>query len=419
MQKPNILFILNSSKKDSNGESPIYLRITIAKERASVSTGHKAKPGDWNTTSQRINGKSEKSVLFETYADTIRFRILQIQNELLATGQSLTPKSILNRLSNNEPDAMTLIQAFQRHNSDIFSLIGKDITRTTYNRYLVTERKIQAFLRSSYKVQDIALKNLNIKFIADFEHYLKVNDDNCQNTASKHLKNLKKVIRFSITNQWLQADPFSTYRCRSTPTDRGFLTKTELKLIEEKEFATERLSVVRDLFIFGCYTGLSYSDIQKLNQSHISTDENGTDWIILNRKKTGVESVFPILPKAKEILTKYADYPECRYKGLLLPIRSNQRMNEYLGEIGTLCGVKKRITCHLARHTFATTITLANGVSTETVAKMLGHKNLRTTQIYAKMTLGRIASEMNRVSSLLNNPKNDTNDCRTINQRGL
>lgn len=407
MQKPNILFILNSSKKDTNGESPIYLRITIAKERASVYTGHKAKPGEWNTTSQRINGKSEKSVLFEAYADTIRFRILQIQNELLAVGQTVTAKTILNRLSNNELDAMTLIQAFKHHNKDIFSLIGKDITRSTYNRYLVTKRKVQAFLKSTYKVQDIALKNLTIKFIADFEHYLKVNDNNSQNTATKHLKNLKKIIRFSITNQWLQADPFSTYRCRSTPTDRGYLTIAELKLIEEKQFSTERLSTVRDLFVFGCYTGLSYSDIQKLNKSHISTDENGTEWIILNRKKTGVESVFPILPKAKEILVKYADSPECRYKGVVLPIRSNQRMNEYLGEIGTLCGINKRITCHLARHTFATTITLANGVSTETVAKMLGHKNLRTTQIYAKMTLGRIASEMSRVSSFLNNPKID------------
>jgi hypothetical protein len=153
MQKPNILFHLNSSKKDTNGESPIYLRITIAKERASVYTGHKAKPGEWNTTSQRINGKSEKSVLFEAYADTIRFRILQIQNELLATGQTLTPKAILNRISNKVQDTMTLLQAFKRHNSDIFSLIGKDITRSTYNRYLVTERKIQAFLKSTWIIR--------------------------------------------------------------------------------------------------------------------------------------------------------------------------------------------------------------------------------------------------------------------------
>ena len=418
MKKPNILFTLNSSKKNTNGEAPIYLSITIAKERSAVFTGHRAKPVEWNTTTQRINGKNEKSALFETYADTIRFRILQIQNELLATGLTVTPKAILERISNKEPDAMSLLKAFQRHNGNIYPLIGKDITKSTYNRYLVTERKVQSFLKSFLKVQDIALKNLTIKFIADFEHYLKVNDNNSQNTATKHLKNLKKIIRYSITNQWLQADPFSTFRCRSTPTDRGFLTKAELKLIEEKQFSTERLSIVRDLFVFGCYTGLSYSDIQKLNQSHISTDENGTEWIILNRKKTGVESVFPILPKAKEILVKYTDNPECRYKEVVLPIRSNQRMNEYLGEIGVLCGINKRITCHLARHTFATTITLANGVSTETVAKMLGHKNLRTTQIYAKMTLGRIALEMNRVSSLLNNPKNDTNDVRTFDQRG-
>ncbi len=415
MIKPNILFTLNSSKKDSNGYAPIYLRITIDKQRSSHSTGHKAKPGNWNAEAQRITGNSEEAELFEVYTSTIRFKILQIQNDILASGETLSAKNILTRLSNKSPDSKTILYAFRHHNALTSDLIGKGVAKRTFNQYMVTERKLCAFIKSRLHTDDIPLKSLTIKFMADFEHYLKVHDKNEQNTASKYLKILKRVIRYAITNQWLLTNPFDSFHCRSTQTERGFLTKAELKLIEEKTFLTERLSIIRDIFVFGCYTGLSYSDIIQLTSRHISKDDNGTDWILLKRNKTGFESTFPILPKAREILDKYANHPECLYKGTLLPNRSNQRMNEYLGEIGVLCGINKRITCHLARHTFATTITLANGVSTETVAKMLGHKNLRTTQIYAKMTLGRIASEMNRVSSLLNNPKNDANNGRTIN----
>lgn len=401
MSTPKVLFTLNTTKINPKGEAPVLLRITVRNDRASVSTGYKVRPEAWDQAAQRIKGDSELAKTFNVYANSTSLKILQIEREMLLTGEPVTPSSIITLLKGKPAETMSVLTAFEHHNKRMSDLIGKDITRATYNRYLVSYRKLKAFISGNYKWGEIQLSKLTIKFITDFEHYLKVHDNICQNTTAKHLKNLKKVIRFAISNNWLQADPFSTYRCRTTATDRGYLTKSELKAIEEKEFSTERLQIVRDAFVFMCYTGLAYSDVQKLEASHIFKGEDGAEWISIQRTKTGSESIIPLLPKAREILDKYSSHPEARYKGKLLPSRSNQKMNEYLREIGNLCEVKKRVTCHLARHTFAKTITLSNGVSTETVAKMLGHKNLRTTQIYAKMTLSRMAAEMGSILNKL------------------
>lgn len=394
MFKPKTLFTLNTSKLTKKGEAPILFRITAQNQRSAFSTGYRINPDQWDQSKQRIKGNSELAATFNTYACTLEMKVLQTERELLLTNSQITAQAIVDRLKGNPDENVSILLAFSRHNQHMKELIGRDITQSTYNRYLVTYRKLQTFLSTVQKNSDLPLSKLNTRFITEFEHYLRVNDNICQNTASKYLKNLKKVVRFSVMKEWLQADPFSTFRCRTTPTERGYLTAQELKTLEEKELCTDRLNVVRDLFVFCCYTGLAYSDVQKLNQGHLVKDETGADWIMINRTKTGNESVIPLLPQARSILDKYEDHPLAKYHKRLLPVRSNQKTNEYLREIGNLCGLKKRITSHLARHTFATTVTLANGVSTETVSKMLGHRSLRTTQIYAKMTMGRIAKEM-------------------------
>jgi site-specific recombinase XerD len=401
MEKINVLFWLNTSKKNEKSESPILLRVTINKKRTDCSTGFKIQKKEWSPSGQRIIGDSEIADTFNAYVDITRVKILRIQKDLFISGDAATPTVIIDHLRGNNSENVYLLQAFEVHNEQMLSLIGKDIVKSTHNRYLVTFRKLKAFISQTTGSKDVALDKLTIKFISDFELYLKVRDGIAQNTTTKHTKTLKKVIRFAIRNQWMKSDPFSTFRCKSTPTERGYLTMSELRILEDKVFSTERLNRIRDLFVFSCYTGLAYSDFSKLSPNHIFKDDKGAEWISIQRTKTCNESIFPILPKAKEILDKYSNNPECIYKGRLLPVRSNQKMNEYLLEIGNTCKLHKRITCHLARHTFATTITLANGVSTETVSKMLGHKNIRTTQIYAKMTLGRIAHEMNQIKDKL------------------
>jgi len=401
MDKISVLFWLNTSKENDKGESPIYLRVTHNKKRSELSTGRKTDKKNWDPAGQRILGDSESADTINTYIETTRVKIRRIHTDLMLSGEPMTSALITERLSNKPIESHTLSQAFQQHNDRMLSLVGKDIQQCTHDRYLVTYRKFLDFVGQNACYKDVQLNRLTPKFISDFEHYLKVNDGIGQNTTTKHLKILKKVINFAVTNQLTISNPFSAHRCKTTPTARGYLTMAELKVIEDKDFSTDRLNTVRDIFVFCCYTGLSYCDVQKLSLSHILHDESGEDWIVIKRTKNGNESIIPILPKAKEILDQYKNHPESKYKGRLLPARSNQKMNEYLHEIGTVCGLEKRITCHLARHTFATTITLANGVSTETVSKMLGHTNIRTTQIYAKMTMGRIGYEMEQIKDKL------------------
>jgi site-specific recombinase XerD len=217
----------------------------------------------------------------------------------------------------------------------------------------------------------------------------------------KHIVRIKKIVSMALKNDWLDKDPFINYRASYEEVNRGYLTREELEILEQKEFTIPRLAKVRDVFIFCCYTGLGYADVEKLTPHDITTGIDGEKWIITFRKKTNHRSPVPLLPKAIEIIDKYKDYPENAAKGKLLPMGSNQRMNGYLKEIADICGISKNLTTHLARHTFATTVTLANGVPIETVSKMLGHSSIKTTQIYSKVVDSKISDDMSLLKKKL------------------
>jgi site-specific recombinase XerD len=234
--------------------------------------------------------------------------------------------------------------------------------------------------------------------------YLKSEERQSHNSAMKHIKRLKKVVNLAIANEWLKINPFSSYHIKTQATHRGFLTPEELQIIETKELSVLRLQKVRDIFIFCCYTGLSFSDVEKLTPSDITTGIDGEKWLVIYRKKNGHRSPVPLLPQARAILDKYRDDPEANAKGTLLPVNSNQRMNGYLKEIADVCGIQKNLTMHLARHTFATTVTLANGVPIETVSKMLGHSSIKTTQIYSKVVDTKISNDMAQLKQKLSPP---------------
>jgi integrase len=209
-----------------------------------------------------------------------------------------------------------------------------------------------------------------------------------------YIKQLKKVIHQAIAYGYIDRDPFTEFKTSYQDPNRAYLTQQEVDAIEAKEIKIYRLRLVRDIFLFMCYTGLSYSDLAKLTPEDISTGIDGGRWIINERNKTGNRFSIPLLPKALAILDRYANHPECSVNNTILPMRSNQKLNSYLTEIADICEIQKNITCHIARHTFATTITLTNGVPIETVSKMLGHKNLQTTQIYSKVIDKKISSDM-------------------------
>jgi len=288
----------------------------------------------------------------------------------------------------------SLMEVIKLHNDKIRALIGIEYASGTLKRFLVLERHVQAFLLAKFNYADINIKEVDLTFISDFEFYLRTQNSCANNTAVKYLKNLGKIIRIALSMDWIDKDPMLGYKMHTKPVERPFLTEDELSAILTKEFATERLSQVRDIFIFCCFTGLAYSDVEKLKVTDIFKGIDGTDWIAINRTKTGTRSNVPLLPTAKAILERYQTEIECYAGNKALPVASNQKMNEYLKEIAAVCRINKKLSSHIARHTFATTVTLLNGVPIESVSKMLGHTNIRTTQIYAKVLDQKVSEDM-------------------------
>ena len=273
-------------------------------------------------------------------------------------------------------------------------LIGKGVAEGTYKRYVVTYGKIERFLKDKYKVTDLPLCELKYKFITDFEYFLKTTDNLDHNTCISYIKKLKKIAALSVRNEWLVRNPFLGFKCVTHDVEREVLTDEEIQLLRDKTLPSLRLEQVRDIFLFSCYTGNAYSEVRALTPDHIGTGLDGEKWIFIKRQKTDNRSNVMLLPEALELIEKYRKHPDCINSGRLFPVRSNQKYNDYLKEIADLCGIKTELTTHIARHTFATTITLANDVPIESVSSMLGHKSIRTTQIYAKVVQKKLSNDM-------------------------
>jgi integrase len=261
---------------------------------------------------------------------------------------------------------------------------------------------LREFAKHRYNLDDVLLNNIDHSFIQEFDHFLRT-VRNCENnTAVKYIKNFKKIIRDALAKGLITIDPFLSYKAKLKKVDRGFLLQEEIDSIEAKVITIPRLAQVRDIFILQCYTGLAYADIKKLRPEHIVKGADGAQWINTHRTKTNTIVNVPILPQAQAILDKYVNHPQCINRGVLLPVLSNQKMNGYLKEIADICGITdKNLSSHLARHSFSTTITLANGVSLEAVSKMLGHSSLATTKVYARMVDSRVSNEMKQLRGVL------------------
>ena len=287
-----------------------------------------------------------------------------------------------------------LVEIFQNHNDEMEKLIGKGYTKGTLQRYNACKQHIENYLAFRGKTKDIPVEDVDHQFITGFDHYLKSEKDCAHNTAQKYIVNFKKIIRIAYANQWIEKDPFFHWKGNWTPSERGFLTDTELENMVEQEFDIPRLDLVRDTFVFCCYTGLSFADIKKLSADDIVINISGRKWIKTKRQKTKTLSSIPILGIPEAILEKYANHPYVKVGKGVIPVLTNQKSNSYLKEIADVCGIKKNLTTHLARHTFATTVTLSKGVPIESVGKMLGHKSLKTTQIYAKVLDEKVEKDM-------------------------
>lgn len=392
----NIRFYLRTNHVNKDGTCAIMVRVTVNSERVVFSTKLSADPDKWDAKANRVYGKSKSDRELNRTLDDMSSSIRSHYYELERYEASVTAEKVRNSFLGITARTESLMQLFREYMDECASLAGISKSKATVQKYDRCYRRVQEFLKAKYNLSDIPLVEIGHKFITDLECYLRTVSQCNENTTAKFLQTFKMIIIRARNNGYIKGDPFSNYRIRLKRVDRGYLTEEELSAIMGKEFATKRLSQVRDIFIFSCYTGLAYIDIKELTADNIRTSFDGNQWIMTHRHKTETPVNVPLLDIPKQLVAKYRGTTK---DGKLLPVLSNQKMNAYLKEIATLCGIDKNITFHLARHTFATTITLSQGVPIESVSKMLGHTNIQTTQIYARITNEKISRDMAVLSS--------------------
>lgn len=386
-----------------NGEAPIYARITVNTSRCELSIKKKISINNWNNGKGKATGSNPEIGRLNSYLEQIRSQLTNHYQDLIVNKKQVSPEAIKNKFFGINESEETLMELVKYHNTQM----DANLKWGTLKNYHTTAKYIEKFLKKKYKRDDIYLSELNYKFITDFEYYLRKNKPTDHqrpmgnNAVMKHLERLRKMVNMAVRMEWLDKNPFAAYKLHFKKVERDFLTQEELTAIEKKDFKIERLRQVKDMFIFSCYTGLAYIDASKLGPKNIQKGIDGMNWIFTKREKTSTPVRIPILHQAQELIDKYKDHPKSRNKGTIFPVITNQKLNSYLKEIADLCGITKNLTFHIARHTFATTVALTNGVPIETVSKMLGHADLRTTQIYAKVVEKKISEDMANLEARL------------------
>lgn len=398
MKNSNSLHLLVYSKKCKKNclhQSPLFLRISYNQERAEISLRRFINPELWDSSKQIVKGRNEEAKSVNEQITAYKLVIYNHHTRLLKNGEQITAQSLKSAFMGIDVKGKSLVEAFNYHNLKIHEQIGKGYAIATYKRFETTLGLLKTFLKAKYNIDDILLQNINLEFITEFDYYLRVVRCCNNNTTVKYVRNFQKIINLAISLSWLENTPFKNYKAKIETVDRDILHEHELESIRNKTFSIERLAQVKDVFLFSCYTGLAYSDVQKLSDENLIKGFDGANWIQVNRTKTNSLSKIPILPFAQDVLDKYRNNPYCLKFNKLLPVLSNQKMNAYLKEIADICRIEKNLTFHIARHTFATTVTLSNKVPIETVSKMLGHKSIRTTQHYSKVLDQKVSEDMN------------------------
>lgn len=366
-----VLFYLKKGSEKRNGEVAIMARITVDGKICQFSTKQNILPENWNVKAGKATGKAAGQI--NKMLDDVKASLNHIYHEQQRRDNYVTAEKVKNEFLGHSENHATLLDLFVKHNNDVKQLIGISKSASTYQKYEVTRKHLEKFLMYKYKLSDIALQEINLMFITDFEVYLKTIGKCNSNTTAKFMQFFKRIILIARNNGIITGDPFANYKIRIQKVDIGYLTEEEIEKILKLNLVSERLEHVRDLFIFSCFCGLAYIDVTGLRKEHIRKSFDGNLWIMTKRVKTGTNVNVPLLDIPKMILNKYKNKLP---NGKILPIISNQKLNSYLKEIADLSRIRKNLTFHQARHTFATTTTLSKGVPIETVSKMLGHTNI-------------------------------------------
>ena len=393
----NVLFFVRRTKLKKTGDTPIMLRITIEGQLVEMQLKRDVKPNLWNQAKERCTGKDAASLEINRYLESVKLRLFEIHRKMEEEGKYISSMEIKRKFLGLHEEHKMLFQAFQEHNDKCRELIGKDYAKVTISRFDTCLKYMKEMALKQYHLKDIPLKEVNHAFIQDYIHFLKVEKNLSENTLIRYMKVIKKITNMALANEWMSKNPFVNIKFHEQEVHKEFLTKEELKTLSTKEFDIPRLDLVRDIFLFQCWTGLAFIDVSELTEEHIVPDNEGNLWIRKARQKTKIMCNIPLLDIPLQILEKYKEHPLCQKKGVLLPVMVNQKMNSYLKEIAICCGIKKNLSTHTGRHTFSTTVALANNVSLENVAKMLGHANTKMTQRYAKVLDQSILRDMQGV----------------------
>jgi len=394
-------------KRAVNNQTNIYVRVTLNGKRVNISLKRKIDIDAWDIKRQRLTGKSKTSRALNLYLDEVQSKIYRIYERLKSEGKTFTSQTIKAQFLGEAKKHFTFQDIVDYHNEKM----QHKLHNNTMRQYQTSQRYMLSYINKEYKILDIYLKDLNYGFIIGFEDFLRSYEPKSgqpkigNNTAMKHIKRLRRMVSLAYRMEWIERDPFVNFKPKIEKREREFLSNIELDRIENLYSSIERLLVVKDLFVFSCYTGISYSDIVKLTAENLVRGVDGTFWIMAKRIKTGTPFKIPLLKQAEDMINKYKNHSRTRINENLLPRLSNQKLNSYLKEIADLCGIKKNLTFHMARHTFATTVTLSNGVPIETVSKLLGHTKIATTQIYARVIEEKIGQDMNILRERLLNSK--------------
>ncbi|WP_289832970.1 MULTISPECIES: site-specific integrase [Muribaculaceae] len=393
-----ILYHIRGNRTNKDGKASIIARIAVNGEYERISTTLSIEPELWDVNSMKAIGRSAKILEINKRLEDMRVVLKEHYYDILNRHGYVTAEMVKNAFTGVTAKEESLVPLYLQHLEDTKKLVGLSKADPTYRKYERMYRRVVEFMKKKYNITDIPLREIKTSFITDLEFFLRTEYKYSQNTTYKCMKFFKQVINKGIRAGLIFVDPFNGYKISCERVDRGYLTEDELSKMMAKEFASARLEQVRDVFIFACFTGLAYIDLAHLRVDNIQKMFDGRLWIVTHRQKTNTKVTVPLLPPALKILKKY----EGKYlDGQLMPIITNQKLNCYLKEIADICGIEKNLTFHLARHTFATTMTLGKGVPIESVSKMLGHTNIQTTQIYARITNEKISKDMENLAKNL------------------
>ncbi len=394
-QNLHLLFWLWKAKKDANGKAPIYLRITIDGKRSQISTGFKIEPQLFNVKAEEVRGKTAETQTINHKLQMMKGKLHQQFLILSSQQENILPETLKDLFLGGSKPQKSFLEIFSLHNE----VFGEKVDAgrraiATLKKYKATKEKLRAFIQAEFGTKDLSIRDVKSSFADDFEHYLSVYEHLEHNTIMKHIKNVKKILSLSVQKEIIASNPLQFYKCTYENTERERLTEEELKGLMKAKFSRIALEEARDCYIAMCFTGYAYRDAYLLSPENIQVMEDGERWFVKNREKTSSKENVPILPVVEKIIEKYKDHPYCKAYNQVFPIHTNQKFNSYLKVIAKVACINKHLTTHTARHTFATTVTLTNGMPIETVSALLGHSSIRTTQIYAKVVSKKVSDDM-------------------------